>query len=164
MTRLLLYYLALVVGQGVLAVWLAPWPAPDFFLLMVLTLLWRLPAWQLVLVGYGVGLLQDVMGHGAIGFHALGLSGAALVAALVRSLLSHGTFLERLLMVSAAQVAKWLIFVVLLLWLYDAGDILGMVIQVALPETVLTVLAAIWLLPWGESLVAKSSLFRKELL
>lgn len=164
MARLTLFYLALLLVQGALTALLAPWPAPDLFLLAVLTLLRRLPAWQLVLLGYVVGLLQDVVGHGALGFHALGLAGAVLVASLARSLLSHGGLLERLLIVGSAQVAKWLVFLILLWWLHEPSDIAGLFTQVALPETGLTLLVAIWLLPWGEALVAKSSLFRKELL
>ena len=162
--RLLLFYLLLLILQGALTVLLAPWPTPDLFLLAMLTTLWRLPAWQLVVLGYGVGLLQDVMGHGALGFHALGLAGAALVASLARSLISHGGLLERLLIVGFAQIAKWLVFLILLWWLHEPGDVVGILTRIALPETVLTLLAAVWLLPWGEALVAKSSLFRKELL
>jgi len=162
--RLLLFYLGLLTFQGVLTVLLAPWPAPDLFLLLLLTMLWRIPAWQLVLLGYGVGLLQDVMGHGALGFHALGLAGAALVACLARSLISHGGLLERLLIVGLAQLAKWLVFLSLLWWLHEPGDVIGILTRIALPETAFTLVVAIWLLPWGETQVAKSSLFRKELL
>jgi rod shape-determining protein MreD len=83
----------------------------------VLTLLYRLPAWQLVLVGYGAGLLQDVIGHGALGVHALGLAGAALVATTVRAQLSQQGFLERSLAVFAAVAGKWAVIAVLLVWL-----------------------------------------------
>ena len=39
--------------------------------------------WQLVLVGYGAGLVQDLVGSGVLGSHALALAAAALVASLV---------------------------------------------------------------------------------
>ena len=62
--QLIFFYLTLMIIQGGLTALLMPLPPPDLFLLGALTLLWRLSAWQMVLA-YGVGLLQDIMGHGA---------------------------------------------------------------------------------------------------
>ena len=59
--RLVLFYLVLLVPQGFLSALLAPVPAPDLFLLAALTLLWRVQPWQLVLVAYGIGILQDML-------------------------------------------------------------------------------------------------------
>ena len=102
--RLALFYLVLVVAQGFLGALMAPLPPPDLFLIGVLTLLYRLPAWQLVLLGYGAGLVQDLVGHGALGVHALGLAGAALVASTVRLQLSQAGPLQAGFVVSIQVV------------------------------------------------------------
>jgi rod shape-determining protein MreD len=162
--RLVLFYLVLVVAQGFLSALLAPLPGPDLFLIGVLTLLYRLPAWQLVLVGYGAGLLQDVIGHGALGVHALGLAGAALVASAVRAQLSQQGFLERSLAVVAAVAGKWLVIGVLLVWLSGGPVTLAVAAAVAALDVAFTVAAASLLLPWGFALLARTRLLQRELL
>ncbi len=162
--RLVVFYLLLLVAQGLLAVLIAPIPAPDFFLLAVITLLWRLSPWQLVLIGYGVGLLQDVMGFGVLGVHALALSGGILLASVVRAQLSQAGVLERFLAVLAALLGKWLVITGLLFWLTSSSDPITEVMRVAPPEVALTLILSIWILPWAEALFERSSLLRKELL
>ena len=163
--RLVLFFLVLVVSQGFLSALLAPIPAPDLFLIGVLTLLYRLPAWQLVLAGYGAGLLQDVMGHGALGVHALGLAGAALVATTVRAQLSQTGFLERSLAVVAAVAGKWAVIAVLLVWLAGGTSPLASALPVAALDVAFTVVASTLLLPWGFALLARTKLLaRRELL
>src|SRR5690606_194101 len=97
--RLVLFYLVLLVSQGFLSALLAPVPAPDLFLLAALTLLWRVQPWQLVLVAYVIGILQDVIGQGVLGMHAMALAGGALAATFVRAQLTNSGALERLLVV-----------------------------------------------------------------
>ncbi len=162
--RLVLFYLLLVLAQGFLAAFLAPLPPPDLFLIGVLTLLYRLPAWQLVLVGYGFGLLQDVIGHGALGVHALGLAAAALVATTVRSQLSQQGFLERSLAVLAAVAGKWVVIMVLLTWLSGGVTDLSSAAAIAALDVAFTVVAAMALLPWGFALLARTRLLQRELL
>jgi rod shape-determining protein MreD len=162
--RLVLFYLVLVVAQGFLSALLAPLPGPDLFLIGVLTLLYRLPAWQLVLVGYGAGLLQDVIGHGALGVHALGLAGAAFVASAVRAQLSQQGFLERSLAVLAAVAGKWLVIGVLLVWLSGGPVTLPVAAAVAALDVAFTVAAAGLLLPWGFALLARTRMLQRELL
>lgn len=162
--RLVLFYVLLLVAQGVVVILVAPLPAPDFFLLAVLSLLWRLPAWQLVIAGYGIGLLQDLMGYGELGFHALSLAGAALCASFVKAQLSQTGFFERVWLVVAALVGKWLVIIGLLLWLTRTGNPLLTISRVAPVEALFTLLLAMWLLPLAERLMEKSSLLRKELL
>lgn len=162
--RLALFYLVLVVAQGFLGALMDPVPPPDLFLIGVLTLLYRLPAWQLVLLGYGAGLAQDLFGHGALGVHALGLAGAALVATTVRAQLSQEGFLERSLAVLAAVGGKWLVIGVLLLWLSDGTPTWVGVASAAALDAAFTVAAASVLLPWGFALLARSQALRKELL
>jgi rod shape-determining protein MreD len=161
---LALFYLVLVVAQGFLGALMAPVPPPDLFLIGVLTLLYRLPAWQLVLLGYGAGLIQDLVGHGALGVHALGLAGAALVASTVRLQLSHEGFLERSLAVLAASAGKWAVVAVLLAWLSGGTTTWPSVAAVAALDAAFTVVAAALVLPWGFALLARTKVLRKELL
>ena len=162
--RLALFYIVLVVAQGLLGALMAPVPPPDLFLIGVLTLLYRLPAWQLVLLGYGAGLLQDLVGHGALGVHALGLAGAALVASTVRAQLSQEGYLERALAVLSAVAGKWIVIAALLWWLARATPDWGSVAAVAALDAAFTVAAALVLLPWGFALLARTKALRKELL
>ena len=162
--RLVLFYLLLVLGQGFLGALLAPLPPPDLFLIAVLTLLYRLPGWQLVLVGYGFGLLQDVIGHGVLGVHALGLAAAALVATTVRAQLSQQGFLERSLAVLAAVAGKWAVMLVLLVWLSGDGTHLPAAAAVAALDAAFTVVAAMALLPLGFALLARTRALQRELL
>lgn len=164
MLRLLLFYVVLVLMQGFLASLMAPLPPPDLFLIAVLTLLYRLPAWQLVLVGYGFGLLQDVIGHGTLGVHAIGLAAAALVATTVRAQLSQQGFLERSLAVLAAVSGKWAVMLVLLVWLSGGVADLGSAAAVAALDVAFTVVAAMALLPWGFALLSRTRLLQRELL
>jgi rod shape-determining protein MreD len=160
--RLALFYFVLVVAQGFLSTIMAPLPAPDLFLIGVLTLLYRVAPWQLVLVGYGAGLLQDVIGHGALGVHALGLAGAALVATTVRAQLSQTGFLERSLAVIAAVGGKWLVIAVLLVWLSGGTSTLASVTPVAAIDVAFTVVASALLLPWGYALLAKTAMLKRH--
>jgi rod shape-determining protein MreD len=163
--RLVLFYLVLVVAQGFASALLTPLPAPDLFLIGVLTLLYRLPAYQLVLLGYAAGLVQDVIGHGTLGVHALGLAGAALVASTVRAQLSQTGFLERSLAVFAAVAGKWLVISVLLVWLAGTTGVLTAALPIAALDVAFTVLASTVLLPWGYALLARTTLLaRRELL
>ncbi len=165
--QLVLFYLLLLVAQGVLAVLIAPFPAPDLFLVAMLTFLWRLPAWQLVALGYGIGLLQDIVGHGNLGVHALGLAGGALLASLVKSLVSQAGFAERLLTVLSALVGKWLVFLALLSWLRmpaNPVDAIDAALRVAPLEALFTVLLSVVVLPIAAWLMENSSMLRKEYL
>jgi len=162
--RLVFFYLVLVVAQGFLSALLAPVPAPDLFLIAVLTLLWRVQPWQLVLVAYGVGLLQDIMGSGVLGMHALALAAAALVASVVRAQLTQSGLFERMLVVLAAVAAKWVVVGALLAWLSGAPEPLIRTVAVASIDAALTVAAGVVLLPWGAALLERSKILRKELL
>lgn len=163
--RLLLFYLILVLSQGFLSALLAPLPAPDLFLLAMLTLLGRVPAWQLVLLGYGIGLTQDLVGHGVLGLHALGLAGAALAASGLRAQLSGSGFVERLMTLLAAAAGKWVVLGGLLLWL---SPVPLAALEGALPvvplDLAFTLLAGLWVLPWGDALLERAAVLRKELL
>ena len=162
--RIAAFYLLLVAGQGLLSATFGTLPAPDLFLIAMLTLLGRIAPWQLVLAAYGVGLLQDLVGFGVLGLHAIGLAAAALAATVVRMQLSGTGLLERLLIVMAAQAGKWLVAALLLVWLSGTPEEPVTLLAVAVTETVLTAALALLLLPLADSLLKKSKLLRKELL
>ena len=162
--RLAVFYLFLLLLQSFWSAALAPYPAPDLFLLALLTLLWRVAPWQLVLVGYGFGLLQDTLGHGQLGLHALGLAGAAMGALVVRAQLSRTRLLERALAVVAALLGKWLAVIPLLLWQTGSLASLRGVLGVLPLELLLTLILSLWILPWADALMERAQLLRKELL
>ena len=162
--RIALFYLILLVAQGLLGALFAPLPPPDLFLIAVLTLLHRVSAWQLVLIAYGVGLLQDVSGHGLLGLHAIGLAGAALVAGTIRAQLTQDGPLERSLAVLGAIVGKWMITIVLLLWLGGGRVDWGSVAPQLAWDVPFTILAALLALPLAHTLMARTRKLRKELL
>jgi rod shape-determining protein MreD len=162
--RIALFYLILFVAQGLLGALFAPAPPPDLFLIAVLTLLHRVTPWQFVLVAYGIGLVQDVSGHGLIGLHAIGLAGAALVAGTIRAQLTQDGLLERSAAVLGAVLGKWLISIVLLLWLGGGTIDWPSVLPQIAWDVPLTILVALLALPLAQTLMARSRTMRKELL
>ncbi|GGR44474.1 hypothetical protein GCM10008959_01830 [Deinococcus seoulensis] len=117
--KLLVYAALLIAAQGVLSRLsdAAGIPAPDLFLLTGAALVWRLPpAWALV-AAYGVGLGQDVLGSGALGLHAAGVAGGALMAMLVRRYVADSGLFQSLLTVLLAVTGEWLAFLILNYWL-----------------------------------------------
>lgn len=162
--RLVLFYLVLLVSQGFLSTLLAPLPAPNLFLLAVLTLLWRVQPWQLVLLAYAVGLMQDVIGQGVLGLHALSLAAAALTASMVRAQLTNSGVLERMLVVFLAVLGKWAVMAGMLAWISGSGIYLRQVGAVAAVEGALTVAAGLLVLPWSSALLERSRVLQKELL
>lgn len=162
--RLVAFYLSLLAGQGFLSAFFGTLPAPDLFLVAVLTLLWRLAPWQLVLAGYGIGLVQDLVGYGTLGLHAIGLASAALVASALRQQLSGSGQLERLIVILSACAGKWVVSGLLLVWLSGTPEAPLSLLAVVVTETALTVAAAMMLLPFADSLMERSKVLRKELL
>lgn len=146
-----------------MATLLLPYPAPDLFLLAVMTLLWRVTPWQLVLIAYGIGLLQDMFGHGEWGIHALGLASAALTALFLRAQLSQKGFFARLLLVLVAFLGKWLVIVPLVMWQRGSFTLSPGMGQVMLIEGILTLLSSIVVIPWGEALMERTLLKKDPL-
>jgi rod shape-determining protein MreD len=160
--RLFFFYFLLLLIQGFLGTLLAPLPAPDLFLLAMMTLIWRFQPWQLVLVGYGIGLLQDVVGHGEWGIHAFGLAGAAMTASLLKAQLSQrGTFTRSLLFL-AAFVGKWLAITPLLLWQTGTVSSIEGIFRVMPVELFFTLLASLVVIPWGHALMERTLLVRRN--
>ena len=159
--RLLLLYALLLALQGFLGGLMGPLSTPDLFLLGVLTLLWRVPAPQLVAVGYGVGGLQDLLGYGALGVHALGLAGGVLLATFVRSQVSQAGVWERFFVLVAALLGKWLVLTALLFWMGGAAPF-EEVLRVAPLEAAFTLLLGMWLLPFADLLRTRRAGLRRE--
>jgi rod shape-determining protein MreD len=161
--RLAIFYLLLFLIQGFLGTLLLPLPAPDLFLLAIMSLLWRVLPWQLVLIAYGVGLLQDAVGHGNWGTHAFGLASAAMTALFLRAQLSQKGFFSRLLLVFAAFIGKWVAIIPLLMWQTGTVSIGQNVGWVMLIEGIFTLVCSILVIPWGEALMERTLLKRNPL-
>lgn len=162
--RLFIFYLLIVLGQGFLSAVLSPLPAPDLFLLAILTLMGRLAPWQLVAAAYGIGLFQDLIGNGVLGLHAFALAGAAMMATFVTAQLSQVGFFERLVRLAAAVVGKWLALTALVVWLSGTGQSIGSIATVAVFDAGFTMIVGLWLLPWADALFDRTAVLRKELL
>lgn len=162
--RVAAFYLMLLAGQGLLSALFGTLPAPDLFLIMALALLGRLAPWQLVVAAYGIGLVQDVIGFGDLGLHAIALAGAALVASAVRAQLTGTGLLERVIVVLSAQAGKWVVAAALLTWLAGTPQDPTNLLAVAVTESVLTAAFALVLLPWADAIMTKSKMLQKELL
>jgi rod shape-determining protein MreD len=154
--RLIAFYVLLLVAQGFLSAVLSPLPAPDLFLVAVLSLMWRLAPWQLVLAAFGIGLLQDVTGHGTLGLHAFGLAGAAMAASFVRAQLSQSGVIEHVLTVLSALAGKWIVMAGMLVWITGSWSSLASLPAVLLFDTVFTLAAGAWLLGWADRLVERA--------
>src|SRR5690625_1592670 len=162
--RLAAFYILLLVFQGLLSSALAPLPAPALFRIAVLTLLPRLTPWQLVLAAYGIGLVQDLGGHGTPGLHALALAGGAMAAAAISNVLSQTGFAERILTLVAGLAGKWLVMAALLVWLTGEWSSLASVPATLLFDSVFTVAAGAWPLGLAAGLQPKGRSLSREVL
>jgi len=117
--RAVLYFLLLVGLQGALSSLLtrAGITPPDLFLLTGVALGLRLRPVPALLAGYGVGLLQDVLGHGLLGLHAAGVAGAVLVVIGLRRFITDSGVFQSILTVLSAILGQWAAFLILTYWL-----------------------------------------------
>jgi rod shape-determining protein MreD len=160
--RVALFYLVLVLMQGFWDALLAPLPAPDLFLLALVVLVWRVQPWHMVLIAYGLGLLQDIIGHGIFGLHALGLAAAALGSLLVWAQLRQTGIYARTFIVLGALAAKWLAITPLIIWQTGILDSALDVLRVAPLEAVFTLLLSFLILPWGIALFKPRLLLERD--
>ncbi|WP_027481989.1 rod shape-determining protein MreD [Deinococcus pimensis] len=138
--RILLYLLLLVSTQGALARLLPTFVSPpDLFLLTAVALAFRLRPLPALLAGYGIGLVQDVLGQGLLGFHAAGVAGGVLLLLGVRKFLSDRGALQTLVTVAVATLGQWLAFLILTYWL-RAGLVTVGTLTSVLPVALLTTL------------------------
>ena len=136
----------------------AGFAAPDIVLLVALTAATRLEPTIGLTLGFGLGLVQDVLGAGVIGFHAAGVAVGVLVSFFIRRFFSAETGLNHAASILTAQVAKWVVFAMLDFWARSnlihpetifvfAGEVLG---TLALGPFVY------WLATWGFGPVPQS--------
>ena len=159
--RLLFFYLVLLAFQGFISALIAPLPVPDLFLLMVLTPIRRLKAWQLILVAYGAGLLQDLIGNGVFGLHAFALATGVFFALMVKDHFSHGLF-SQVIIVLVALLGKWLAMIPMIFWLGSSPSTLHLLYRVIPYEFAFTVIAGIFVLPWAEALMQRALLAKEK--
>lgn len=113
------YALALLIGQSLLSrLFVAVnLPPPDLFLLTGIALAKRTPPVSALLAAYILGLMQDVLGAGAIGLHAAALTGGVLLVLLTRRLNPTPGLAQTITNVLAALLGQWLTFMILTYWL-----------------------------------------------
>lgn len=117
--RALVYFLLLIGLQGALSslltqVGVTP---PDLFLLTGVAFALRLRALPALLAGYGVGLLQDVLGHGLLGLHAAGVAAGVLVLIGLRRFITDSGVFQSILTVVSGILGQWAAFLILTYWL-----------------------------------------------
>jgi len=145
--RVLLYILLIIAIQGALTRLIPPSVTtsvspPDLFLLTAVALAFRLRPAYALLIAYGIGFLQDILGHGLLGLHAAGTAGGVLLLLGLRKFLSDQGPLQMIVSVTTAVAGQWLTFLILTYWLRN-GLVTVMTLQTVLPSVlVLTLLAA----------------------
>lgn len=136
--RILLYLLLLIGLQGALARLLPTGiSSPDLFLLTAVALAFRLRPLPALLSAYGIGLVQDVLGQGLLGFHAAGVAGGVLLLLGVRKFLSDSGVLQTFVTVGVAILGQWLAFLILTYWL-RSGIVTVSSLTTVLPVVLLT--------------------------
>jgi len=108
MLQLCIFYILLLAIQGVLSALFTTIPSPDLFLIAAVSVLWHFRPWKTIVFAFFVGLIQDLVGYGNVGFHALGLTTAVAMAAIVATQIRQSGIFERLIVVAVALAAKWL--------------------------------------------------------
>lgn len=146
---LLGYLLLLLVVQSLLSRLLDPLgvPPPDLFLLTGAAFAWRWRPIPALLSAYGVGLLQDVLGAGVLGFHAAGVAGGALLVLGVRRWLPNLGPVQLFISVLAAIAGQWVAFMILTYWLRSELVTFSALMQIV-PMLFLTTLVAALLWEW----------------
>jgi rod shape-determining protein MreD len=133
-------FVLLVIGlQGsigaVLPTFLSP---PDLFLLVALFIATRVPLFLALGIGYAIGLLQDVLGWGLLGFHAAGIMAGVFASSFVRRGLSAETNVNHAAAAFVALLGKWLVFIALNYWTRQGLISLETFVYRFLPEVLLT--------------------------
>ena len=139
--RRIVFVLVVLGAQGVMGIVLPVFVSPpDLFLLTALALTSRLtPLWTLA-VGYSLGLAQDILGAGALGFHAAGIMAGVLAAGFVQRGLSNDNSVNNALGVVAALLVKWLVFIALGYWTRLDAMNLETLLYRFVPEIITTLL------------------------
>ncbi len=137
-----LFFLIVMIGlQGLFGVVLPLQVSPpDLFLLVALNLSARVPLFWGLIVGYSIGLLQDILGAGLLGFHAAGLMTGVLVSSIARRGLNAEPNINNATAALLALIAKWLVFIALNYWTRQGAITFETLFYRVLPEVVITLL------------------------
>lgn len=163
MLQLFIFYLLLLALQGVMSALFTVVPSPDLFLIAAVSVLWHLRPWHAVLFAFCIGLVQDLVGYGNLGFHAIGLATSVSVASIVATQIRQSGIFERLIIVFVALAAKWLVFFGLVSWFYSRNALVE-ILQVAPLEMALTVALSLIILPIVDGLMKRNGMLRREFL
>lgn len=146
--RFVLYFLILIALQGAIGALLpSSLGGPDLFLLTAVALALRLGPVPSLLLAYLLGLVQDVLGHGYFGLHAVGLAGGVLLIHGLRGLLMPSPLLREGMGLGMAILGQWLSFLVLTYWLRDGLVTVSSLTGVLPLEALLTLVAYALLRP-----------------
>ncbi len=113
---------------------------PDLFLLVALFAATRVPFFVALCIAYSLGLLQDILGVGLLGFHAAGILVGVFASSFVRRGLSADTSFNHATTAFVALLAKWLVFIALNYWTRQGIISLETLLYRFLPEVILTLL------------------------
>ena len=163
MLQLFIFYILLLAIQGVMSAVFTTVPTPDLFLIAALGVLWHFRPWNAVVFAFGIGLIQDLVGYGSLGFHALGLAAAVLVASIVVTQIRQSGFIERLIIVLVALVAKWTVFFCIVSLFHNRNPLVE-ILQIAPLEAVFTVVLSLIILPIIDGLMKRNGILRREFL
>ena len=140
--RILLYLLLIVGVQGALTRLLPEKVSPpDLFLLTGVALALRLRPLPALMAGYGIGLVQDILGHGLIGLHAAGVAAGVLFVLGLRKFLSDRGLLQTVVTVTAAVAGQWLAYLAITYWL-RGGLVTVTTVSTVLPVVLVLTLAS----------------------
>jgi rod shape-determining protein MreD len=139
--RRIIFTLVIIGLQGVmgaiLPITISP---PDLFLLVALFAAARIPLFLAVCVGYSLGLLQDILGAGLLGYHAAGIMAGVFASYFIRRGLSGETSFNHATTAFVALLAKWLVFLILNYWTRQNTITLETIPYRFLPEVILTLI------------------------
>jgi rod shape-determining protein MreD len=148
-----LFALLIFALQSALGVLLpANFAPPDLFLLAALASSARLQPVAGLWLGFTLGLLRDVLGVGVIGLHASAIAAGVYAAFGVRRVLSGESSLNHAVAVFVAELAKWLVFIVMGYWTRQPFLSRETWLFTLVPDAALTLLVAplvYWLADWA---------------
>jgi rod shape-determining protein MreD len=128
--------------SGLLGDSIAP---PDFVYIAVLLIVSRTSAFLGLPLAFVTGITQDLLSAGIPGLHAIGLLFAAYAYYRLSRLVHWGELAGQMVILVGSFLAKWLGYMVMAYWLRMSGFNPLTLWSVILPEMVLTLLLAPWL-------------------
>jgi len=135
---------------------------PDFFLISVLILAMRRGAGSAVLWGAILGLVQDALSGGVVGFNFLTKPAVGCVIGLLRPKLDFGNPNSQTLTVLAATLAEGLVLSMLLSAYHPSKEMSWSLSRIFLPEAVYNSLIAPLLIASGDALRAWLEKWRRR--